>query len=151
MGMAFYYVDNDTTKWRGPLGLALIFPFMMLAILPFVPESPRFLLMKGKVEKAQEVVLRLHALPGDEDNEFARAEFYQMHKQAEFDRTLSVSWVSTGCRATLFGAKRRLREGRSACSQRRRTESEQPLPLGLPLSVNRLGKFSFSHMPHSTT
>ena len=95
MGMAFYYAPYGEAQWRGPLGIALLFPFMMLIIisLPLVPESPRFLLMRGRVDKAREVTLKLHSIKGDPDQEFARAEFYQMDKQAEFDRTLNPSWV----------------------------------------------------------
>ena len=67
-------------QWRGPLGIALLWPFMMLLIifLPFVPESPRFLLMRGRVDEARDVTLKLHSMKGDHDNEFARAEFYQV-------------------------------------------------------------------------
>ena len=120
MGMAFYYAPYGQAQWRGPLGIALIFPFMMLLIvvripisgraawslgltstffpltcpahiltllspcqaLPLVPESPRFLLMRNRVEEAREVTMKLHSIKGDPDQEFARAEFYQMEKQA---------------------------------------------------------------------
>jgi MFS family permease len=103
MGMAFFFAKDPTTQWRGPLGIALVFPFMMLAILPFIPESPRYLLMQGKVDKARDVVLKLHSIPNDPDNEFARGEFYQMHKQAEFDRTSNVSWVrNSRCILSVF-------------------------------------------------
>ncbi|EXJ74794.1 uncharacterized protein A1O5_01490 [Cladophialophora psammophila CBS 110553] len=88
-GMGFFYVKEAQAQWRGPLGIALFFPIVMVAMLPFIPESPRYLLMKGRVEEAEKIVLRLHVIPGDEDQEFARGEFYQMQKQAEFDRTLS--------------------------------------------------------------
>lgn len=91
--MAFFYAKDPVAQWRGPLGIALIWPIMMLCILPFIPESPRYLLMRGKVEEAREIVLRLHNIPGDADQEFARGEFYQMQKQAEFDRTLSCTYV----------------------------------------------------------
>ncbi|KAF2469502.1 general substrate transporter [Lindgomyces ingoldianus] len=65
MGMAFYFADNETAKWRGPLGLALLWPFMMIAVVCVVPESPRFLLMKGEVEKARDIVYRIHKIKGD--------------------------------------------------------------------------------------
>lgn len=92
MGMAFFYAEDPAAKWRGPLGLALLFPIIMLVMMPFVPESPRFLLMKGRVEEAREIVLKLHRIPNDPDNEFARSEFYQMSHQAELDRTIKVTW-----------------------------------------------------------
>jgi len=94
MGMAFYYAPFGETQWRAPLGIALIWPFMMLLVIVFAPESPRYLLMKGEHEKAKEIVLKLHSIKGDSDQEFARSEFYQMQKQTELDRTLDPGWVS---------------------------------------------------------
>lgn len=49
--------------------------------------------MQGKVDKARDIVLRLHRTPGDPDQEFARGEFYQMQKQTERDREMNASWV----------------------------------------------------------
>ncbi|KAI1629151.1 general substrate transporter [Exophiala viscosa] len=93
MGLAFYYVENPSAQWRGPLGIALIWPVLMVLVCFILPESPRYLLMKGRVDEAREVVFRLHAIKGDVDNEFAREEFYQMSKQAELDRTMDPGWL----------------------------------------------------------
>lgn len=92
MGLAFYYSNNPITQWRGPLGIALIPPFIMLAVICFVPESPRWLLMKGRSEDAWNVISDLHADPADPDDAYARKEFYQMQKQTEMDRTLNPTW-----------------------------------------------------------
>jgi hypothetical protein len=92
MGLAFYYAKAPETQWRGPLGLALVWPFMMLLIICFVPESPRWLLMKGREEEAWKVVSDLHADPDDPDQAHARREFYQMQKQTEMDRTFKPTW-----------------------------------------------------------
>ena len=78
--------QQPSVQWRGPLGLALIFPAIQLIVVYFAPESPRYLLMRGRVEEAREVVMSIHAVKGDEDQEYARGEFYQMQKQAEFDQ-----------------------------------------------------------------
>jgi sugar porter (SP) family MFS transporter len=93
MGLAFYHASyNPSLQWRGPLGLALVWPIVMLVVIAFVPESPRYLLMAGRPDDAWKVVSDLHADPEDPDNEYARGEFYQMQKQAELDRTLNPTW-----------------------------------------------------------
>lgn len=92
MGLAFYYDNNPSAQWRGPLGLALIFPVLQLVVIYFAPESPRFLLMRGRVEEARKVVMSIHEVKGDADQEYARGEFYQMQKQAEFDRKLEPTY-----------------------------------------------------------
>lgn len=93
MGLAFFYADDPVSQWRTPLGIALIWPLVMIAIVFIAPESPRYLLMQGKIEEAKKVVLRLHKVKGDPDNEFAESEFYQMSKQAELDRKMDPGWL----------------------------------------------------------
>lgn len=93
MGLAFYYDKTPAAQWRGPLGLALIFPIAeVIFVYFFAPESPRYLLMKGRVDEAREIVMSIHRVAGDEDQEYARAEFYQMQKQAEFDKALEPTY-----------------------------------------------------------
>lgn len=92
MGLAFFHAENPTLQWRGPLGLALVWPLMMLVIIAIAPESPRYYLMKGRTEDAWKVLSEMHSDPDDPDDEYAKAEFYQMQMQAELDRTLNCSW-----------------------------------------------------------
>lgn len=91
-GLAFFYNHNLTIGWRAPLGLALVFPIIVLATLPFLPESPRYLLMKGRNDEAWKVVEKLHKDPNDPGDEFARGEFYQMKQQAAYDKTVPSTW-----------------------------------------------------------
>ena len=74
MGLAFFYSTDIAAQWRGPLGLALIWPILMLIVICFVPESPRWLLMQGRTEEAWTVISDLHADPTDPDQEYARGD-----------------------------------------------------------------------------
>ncbi|OAG37952.1 hypothetical protein AYO21_07802 [Fonsecaea monophora] len=92
MGLAFSYTTNPDVQWRTPLGLSLVPSTALLAVLFWAPESPRYLLLKGRVEEAWQTVSRLHHDPQDENQEYIKEEFFQMRTQLEFDRTLDSSW-----------------------------------------------------------
>ncbi|KAH8702278.1 general substrate transporter [Talaromyces proteolyticus] len=92
-GLAFYYESDPLISWRAPLGIQLIFPAIILLLLLFIPESPRFYLMRGKTDQAWSVIKSIHQDPNDPDDEYARREFYQMSQQATFDRTVNSSWL----------------------------------------------------------
>ncbi|OAL20288.1 hypothetical protein AYO22_09000 [Fonsecaea multimorphosa] len=93
MGLAFSYTTNPDVQWRTPLGLCLVPSTTLLAVLLFwAPESPRYLLLKGRAEEAWQIVSRLHHNPRDENQEYIKEEFYQMRTQLELDRTLNCSW-----------------------------------------------------------
>jgi MFS family permease len=97
MGLAFYSVGTNSSQWRGPMGVQLVFPLLSLVTIYWLPESPRWLLMKGKEDSARRVVVTLHGRDVAAQ-EFASAEFYQMSKQAEFDRALDSSWKACATR-----------------------------------------------------
>lgn len=90
MGRAFIQTPGNAS-WRAPLGIYLAIPALMIIVAIFAPESPRWLLMNGRPEKAREVLYKLHTIKGDRS--FADAEFEEMDKQIAIDRTLETSWV----------------------------------------------------------
>jgi MFS family permease len=114
VGVGFYfYKDASGKEWRGPLAIGCLPCLLCLVWLWFVPgeydhlslvpggstdadrpktESPRYLLMKQRPEKAWEIVKTLHTRDDDPHHTFATAEFYQMRKQLAFDRTLKSSY-----------------------------------------------------------
>ena len=55
----FYYVTSSSVNWRFPVAFQLIFPIFVLCSLHLLPESPRWLVKKGRVDEAAQVFARL--------------------------------------------------------------------------------------------
>ncbi|KAJ5590572.1 sugar transporter STL1 [Penicillium hetheringtonii] len=63
---------HGSAIWRIPIALQAVFPIMTFIILPFIPESPRWLAFKGLDSQVQDCLARLaggNARPYDEDIE----------------------------------------------------------------------------------
>lgn len=86
MGLAFFYSSTVSTQWRGPYGISLIFTALPALIVMIIPES-RWLLTSNRIDNAKQVARRLHNLSDHDEHHFAIAEYYQMQKQIEYDRT----------------------------------------------------------------
>jgi sugar porter (SP) family MFS transporter len=67
------FTDPNEVAWRFPLAFQIFFAAIILAFVMFLPESPRWLILKGREEEAREV---LACLMGDETDEiFLDTEF----------------------------------------------------------------------------
>jgi MFS family permease len=96
VGVGFYFVGKNssgTTVWRGPLALGCLPCILCILWTTFVPESPRYYLLTDQAEKAWDVIREVHSGEDDPNHSYATAEFYQMRKQLEFERTLNVGYL----------------------------------------------------------
>ncbi|KAF2001830.1 general substrate transporter [Amniculicola lignicola CBS 123094] len=70
----------STHSWTGEgaykyvMGIQMLFPIMILVALPFIPESPRFLCMKGRREEALSVMKMLRKDEQTAENEITDIE-----------------------------------------------------------------------------
>ncbi|KAK5215195.1 hypothetical protein LTR72_011729 [Exophiala xenobiotica] len=60
IGVGFYFVQGNLSQWRGPLGFPILFPLVLLCALPFVPESPRWLLTRSRKDAALKAFRKVH-------------------------------------------------------------------------------------------
>lgn len=79
-------------QWRIPLGIQCVPAVILIIGLFWLPESPRWLIQKGRYDAAKAVIERLHSDIGADMN-FAEREFEQIRQQIDFEREVTIkSW-----------------------------------------------------------
>ncbi|CAL5873457.1 uncharacterized protein PFLUO_LOCUS7736 [Penicillium psychrofluorescens] len=69
----FGFVDSGM-QWRFPIALQIVFALSTIALITFLPETPRWLLSHDRTEEAMEVLMRLYEHEGVETAERERLE-----------------------------------------------------------------------------
>ncbi|KAF7291135.1 MFS domain-containing protein [Mycena indigotica] len=84
---------NSTWSWRVPSALQALPSVIQIFLIWFVPESPRYLVNKGREAEALKTLAYYHA-DGNEDDPLVRYEFQEIKTAIEFDKTVAqnVGW-----------------------------------------------------------
>ena len=92
LGFGLSYIDGGQSgiRWRLPFAINAVPPFILFCLLPFVPESPRYLLSVDKSAEALEVLAHVRA-EGDQNNEAVQAEYQEIHASVEYAKANSAS------------------------------------------------------------
>jgi len=73
LDFGFYFLDPNPVSWRFPLAFQIVFCFIILAFVMSLPESPRWLILKGKEPEAMRVLAALSDAP--EESQLVHSEF----------------------------------------------------------------------------
>ncbi|KAJ9610429.1 hypothetical protein H2200_005206 [Cladophialophora chaetospira] len=76
---------TSSFSYRFPLSLQIIFCLLQLVILPFLPESPRWLIARGKTAYAKEVILAICAASSFESSANATAMLADIQRAVEIE------------------------------------------------------------------
>lgn len=90
-GFGTYFAEHNA--WMIAISFQMVFPAIVLCGIWWMPESPRYLVTKDRLEEAHDVLYRLHSDSKDPNHEFARRELYQIRKQIALDKTLAKSYL----------------------------------------------------------
>ncbi|EXJ80600.1 hypothetical protein A1O3_06883 [Capronia epimyces CBS 606.96] len=76
----------STWAWRAPSLIQIAPPLLAIGILPFIPESPRWLVYQNRVDEALEVLAVSHAW-GDKTDPVVVTEYREITQTLEFEKT----------------------------------------------------------------
>ena len=81
------YINNNW-NWRMPMMVQIIAPLIVaILVYPLTPESPRYLVSKGKIDKARKILARYHTTSEDIDSPLVNAEITQIQDSLSLIQT----------------------------------------------------------------
>jgi MFS family permease len=92
LALGFSYV-SESYQWRLNYIVAVFFGILLLVSLFFLPESPRWLVEKGRNAEAATILDRLHRTKSDPKGRVAHAEMIQIQAQVEHERGLPRGYL----------------------------------------------------------
>ncbi|KAJ7195508.1 MFS sugar transporter-like protein, partial [Mycena pura] len=78
----------STWAWRIPSAVQGVFSIMCIVILPFIPESPRWLAYQGRPEEALQIVALTHA-DGDVSDPVVLTQYKEIIDTIEFEKNVA--------------------------------------------------------------
>ena len=84
---AFYFIPGNAS-WRLLYGLQLLPGVAVIVESFYMPESPRWLALKGRYSECLEVLRKVHN--SHEDRSFYEREFHQIRAQIEHDKAAKL-------------------------------------------------------------
>ncbi|KAJ5083938.1 hypothetical protein NUU61_008517 [Penicillium alfredii] len=80
-------------QWRLPLALQLVPCMFLVALLPLVPDSPRWLLMQGKTEQGLEAIRRYSGRGLEAEDPVVQSEYHSILGAIRIERESQISFT----------------------------------------------------------
>jgi hypothetical protein len=77
-------------QWRFPLAFQLIFNIVLFATVPWLPESPRWLIAHDRHTEALEILAALEARP--KEDAFVATQLREIDESVRYERDHMVRW-----------------------------------------------------------
>ncbi|KAJ5166749.1 general substrate transporter [Penicillium canariense] len=78
VNFGFYHIQDSAASWRGSLSVPLLFSSVIICSIPFLPESPRWLVRKNEITAAKQALAALKQKPVDSDEIIAEVAGIEM-------------------------------------------------------------------------
>ncbi|RFU25999.1 hypothetical protein B7463_g10334, partial [Scytalidium lignicola] len=102
IGFGFYFVNASGAQWRIPLAIQCLPPLALISGVMFVPESPRWLILRDRIDEAYIAYTSTRAEITDTNNaDETRSQFNLMHSQILHEKQNAITWKDMFTHPTL--------------------------------------------------
>lgn len=82
---------GGAVAWRVPLALQFIFIFILFGTVPWLPESPRWLIAKNRIDEAEVILADLEST--DVEDPYIITQSKEIQYTVEYEREHAIAWL----------------------------------------------------------
>ncbi|KAF2158814.1 hypothetical protein M409DRAFT_71445 [Zasmidium cellare ATCC 36951] len=91
MNYGFTFIPGTEVSWRFPIAFQIFFALVTVSLVWFLPESPRWLVQRGRTDEASVIIARLRAKPTHDPNVLAEIQMLDAAVALEMEEQHGVT------------------------------------------------------------